>query len=169
MENPAEPVLRGAAAKVGQQVNIDIRSPLRDNNSSGYAGVVPSLSAIVPTVSVAATSRLNQLTQRINSDYNRAGEAMTERASVMQQKMKEVGGRIAKTKQQEDDRLKPLYVLLGRAGDDLEKEGALIQAIDQRLDTEMHDMKTRQSDEIEWLMEPSRGQAPSELSDRDCL
>lgn len=87
--------------------------------------------------------------------------------------------RIAKTKQADDERMKPLYVLLERSGEvccdadrdneiqagryirmmqDLEKEAQLIQMIDQRLDQELHDMKARQDSEIEWLMK-NRGEA----------
>jgi len=74
-----------------------------------------------------------------------------------------VENRIAKTKQADDERMKPLYVLLERSGEDLEKEAELIQMIDQRLDQELHDMKARQDSEIEWLMK-NRGEAKARLN-----
>jgi len=158
----------GPAARIGKQSHISIRSPLRDLRSphkDNNARPVPplDLSLSVPTQSIAATSRLSQLSARMDSDYVRGGDAMKERANQMAAKMRAVGGKIEKTKKAEDDRLKPLYHLLERSGEDLQREGELIQMIDQRLDEELRDMRARQGNEIEWLLQ-NRGEAKARLN-----
>jgi len=88
----------------------------------------------------------------MDQDYNRSGEAMVERASVMSNKMKQLESRIGKTKQAEDDRMKPLYVLIEKAGDEIGLQSGIINSIDERLDKELKMMKQEQDDVIEWLM-----------------
>jgi len=145
----------GAAAKIGTP-SINIRKPLTESerNASPYNGLVPSmnLDLVAPEISINHTSRLKQLTARIDQDYSRAGEAMVERAGVMAEKMKKMEGRIAKTKKAEDDRMKPLYVMIEKAGDEISLQSGIINKIDERLDAELRSMKEEQDVVIEWLM-----------------
>jgi len=168
--------LTGAAAKIGLHTHIDIRSPLRENNhntvqnQSKRDGSCPEISlpkldlvTVEPEASIATTSRLQQLSARINSDSSRAMESAKDREISMAEKMKQVGGRIADTKKKDDDRLKPIYILLERAGEDIQNEAAMMAQIDVRLDNELLDVKGRCADEMEFLVQ-NRAEAKARLN-----
>ena len=88
---------------------------------------------------------------------------MNERADHMQIKMKAVEERIAKQKAADDDRIRPLYVLIERTGEEIGTFNGILNAIDARLDQELKSQKEQISDEIEWLMQ-DRAKAKQRLN-----
>merc|ERR1719178_176081 len=85
-----------------------------------------------------AHARLNELTARMGSVHDDFESEKKARSSVMELKCRAIDEKIMRNKRSEDERLKPLYILIERLGLDIGSERDQLQILDSKLNNEQH-------------------------------
>merc|ERR1711990_1086483 len=96
-----------------------------------------------------AHSRLNELTARMSSVHDDFESEKKARSSVMELKCRAIDEKIMRNKRSEDERLKPLYILIERLGLDIGSERDQLQILDQKLNNDVKDLEAHMAAEIE--------------------
>merc|ERR1712166_330151 len=143
--------------------NMGSQSPLQQQK---MAPRVPQLNLMEKSLAApAVSSRLQQLTARIDRDHSYDMQDQSARNLVMESKCKAVRTRIASAKDTQADRLRPMCELLARIGADIAEIVQKIDSSDKRLDGELHASQDRFQDEMEALS-VDRAQAKARLNGR---
>merc|ERR1712205_295810 len=95
-----------------------------------------------------AHARLNELTARMGSVHDDFESEKKARSSVMELKCRAIDEKIMRNKRSEDERLKPLYILIERLGLDIGSERDQLQILDQKLNNDVKDLEARMAVEI---------------------
>merc|ERR1711990_1071631 len=96
-----------------------------------------------------AHARLNELTARMGSVHDDFESEKKARSSVMELKCRAIDEKIMRNKRSEDERLKPLYILIERLGLDIGSERDQLQILDQKLNNDVKDLESHMTTEIE--------------------
>merc|ERR1712091_457291 len=96
-----------------------------------------------------AHARLNELTARMGSVHDDFESEKKARSSVMELKCRAIDEKIMRNKRSEDERLKPLYILIERLGHDITSERDHLSYLDHKLNEDIKDLEQRMNDEIE--------------------
>merc|ERR1711998_267357 len=107
-----------------------------------------ALSAASLTMS-PAHARLNELTARMQSTHDDFESEKKARSSVMELKCRAIDEKIMRNKRSEDERLKPLYILIERLGLDIGSERDQLQILDSKLNNDVKDLEARMAVEID--------------------
>lgn len=128
---------------------------------------VPQLKLMEKSIvsSPAVSSRIAQLTARIDREHNYDVQDQSARNLVLESKCKAVRSRISAAKETQADRLKPMCELLARIGADIAEIVEKIDASDKRLDGELHATQDKYTAENEALA-ADRAQAKARLNYR---
>merc|ERR1711988_1298284 len=94
-------------------------------------------------------ARLNELTARMQSVHDDFESEKKARSSVMELKCRAIDEKIMRNKRSEDERLKPLYILIERLGLDIGSERDQLQILDSKLDNDIKDLEARMAVEID--------------------
>merc|ERR1712178_240774 len=94
-------------------------------------------------------ARLNELTARMNSVHDDFENEKKARSSVMELKCRAIDEKIMRNKRSEDERLKPLYILIERLGLDIGHERDQLQILDSKLNNDIKDLEARMAVEID--------------------
>merc|ERR1712178_312410 len=94
-------------------------------------------------------ARLNELTSRMQSVHDDFESEKKARSSVMELKCRAIDEKIMRNKRSEDERLKPLYILIERLGLDIGSERDQLQILDSKLNNDVKDLEARMAAEIE--------------------
>merc|ERR1711988_1366220 len=116
--------------------------PQRSTKMSG------AMSAASLTMS-PAHARLNELTARMQSTHDDFESEKKARSSVMELKCRAIDEKIMRNKRSEDERLKPLYILIERLGLDIGHERDQLQILDSKLNNDIKDLEARMAVEID--------------------
>merc|ERR1712022_46088 len=116
------------------------------------------------TMALAASSltmspghaRLNELSHRMTSTHDDFEHEKKARSSVMELKCRAIDEKIMRNKRSEDERLKPLYILIERLGLDIGSERDQLQMLDQKLNNDVKDLEARMAHEISEQREQRR-------------
>merc|ERR1712139_701319 len=114
----------------------------------GTAAMSGAMSAASLTMS-PAHARLNELTSRMQSTHDDFESEKKARSSVMELKCRAIDEKIMRNKRSEDERLKPLYILIERLGLDIGSERDQLQILDSKLNNDVKDLEKRMNDEIQ--------------------
>merc|ERR1719352_57765 len=114
-----------------------------------------ALSAVALTMS-PGHARLNELTSRMQSVHDDFESEKKARSSVMELKCRAIDEKIMHNKRSEDERLKPLYILIERLGLDIGSERDQLQMLDQKLNNDVKDLEARMAHEISEQREQRR-------------
>merc|ERR1712072_953172 len=118
-------------------------------------GAAPRTYRMSGTVSAAALTaspahaRLYELTARMDSVHSDFENEKKARSSVMELKCRAIDEKIMRNKRSEDERLKPLYILIERLGLDIGSERDQLQFLDNKLNNDVKDLEARMAAEIE--------------------
>merc|ERR1711981_98352 len=96
-----------------------------------------------------AHARLNELTARMGSVHDDFESEKKARSSVMELKCRAIDEKIMRNKRSEDERLKPLYILIERLGLDIGSERDQLQLLDSKLNNDVKDLEARMAVEID--------------------
>merc|ERR1712167_253559 len=96
-----------------------------------------------------AHARLNELSTRMASVHDDFESEKKARSSVMELKCRAIDEKIMRNKRSEDERLKPLYILIERLGLDIGSERDQLQILDSKLNNDVKDLEARMAAEIE--------------------
>merc|ERR1712199_66628 len=96
-----------------------------------------------------AHARLNELSTRMASVHDDFESVKKARSSVMELKCRAIDEKIMRNKRSEDERLKPLYILIERLGLDIGSERDQLQILDSKLNNDVKDLEARMAAEIE--------------------
>merc|ERR1711990_628666 len=107
-----------------------------------------ALSAASLTMS-PAHARLNELTARMQSTHDDFESEKKARSSVMELKCRAIDEKTMRNKRSEDERLKPLYILIERLGLDIGSERDQLQILDSKLNNDIKDLEARMAVEID--------------------
>merc|ERR1711998_374882 len=111
------------------------------------ASTMSGLSASSLTMS-PGHARLNELTARMQSVHDDFESEKKARSSVMELKCRAIDEKIMRNKRAEDERLKPVYILIERLGHDISSERSHLDYLEQKLNQEVSETETRFSDAI---------------------
>merc|ERR1719161_1486682 len=89
---------------------------------------------------------------------------MKARSSVMELKCRAIDEKIMRNKRSEDERLKPLYILIERLGLDIGSERDQLQILDQKLNNDVKDLESHMTAEIEASASSARSSRPGSSS-----
>merc|ERR1711907_666835 len=90
-----------------------------------------------------AHARLNELSTRMHSVHDDFESEKKARSSVMELKCRAIDEKIMRNKRSEDERLKPLYILIERLGLDIGSERDQLQILDSKLNNDVKDLETK--------------------------
>merc|ERR1719409_846212 len=107
-----------------------------------------AMSAVALTMS-PGHARLNELTSRMQSVHDDFESEKKARSSVMELKCRAIDEKIMRNKRSEDERLKPLYILIERLGLDIGSERDQLQILDSKLNNDIKDLEARMAVEID--------------------
>merc|ERR1711988_1803518 len=107
-----------------------------------------ALAAAAQTMS-PAHSRLQELSTRMHSVHDDFESEKKARSSVMELKCRAIDEKIMRNKRSEDERLKPLYILIERLGLDIGSERDQLQILDNKLNNDVKDLEARIAVEID--------------------
>merc|ERR1712010_165255 len=96
-----------------------------------------------------AHARLNELTARMGSVHDDFEAEKKARSSVMELKCRAIDEKIMRNKRSEDERLKPIYILIERLGLDIGSERDHLSYLDVKLNEDVKDLEKAMHDEIE--------------------
>merc|ERR1712188_43292 len=114
----------------------------------GVSTKMANYSAVALTMS-PGHARLNELTSRMQSGHDDFESEKKARSSVMELKCRAIDEKIMRNKRSEDERLKPLYILIERLGLDIGSERDQLQILDSKLNNDVKDLEARMAAEIE--------------------
>merc|ERR1712216_925714 len=114
----------------------------------GVSTKMANYSAVALTMS-PGHARLNELTSRMQSVHDDFESEKRARSSVMELKCRAIDEKIMRNKRSEDERLKPLYILIERLGLDIGSERDQLQILDSKLNNDVKDLEARMAAEIE--------------------
>merc|ERR1711935_878061 len=95
-----------------------------------------------------AHSRLQELSHRMTAVHDDFDAEKKARSSVMELKCRAIDEKIMRNKRSEDERLKPVYILIERLGLDIGSERDHLNYLDHKLNEDVKDLEKRMSDEI---------------------
>merc|ERR1719487_2544282 len=116
-------------------------TPSRYSDSLGLADAARTMSP--------AHSRLQELSHRMTAVHDDFDAEKKARSSVMELKCRAIDEKIMRNKRSEDERLKPLYILIERLGLDIGSERDQLQILDQKLNNDVKDLEAHMAAEIE--------------------
>merc|ERR1711861_113660 len=96
-----------------------------------------------------AHSRLCELTHRMTAVHDDFEADKKARSSVMELKCRAIDEKIMRNKRSEDERLKPIYILIERLGLDIGSERDHLSYLEVKLNEDVKDLETRMSIEID--------------------
>merc|ERR1712188_305003 len=96
-----------------------------------------------------AHSRLCELTHRVTAVHDDFEAEKKARSSVMELKCRAIDEKIMRNKRSEDERLKPIYILIERLGLDIGSERDHLSYLDVKLNEDVKDLEKAMQDEIE--------------------
>merc|ERR1712188_205498 len=96
-----------------------------------------------------AHSRLCELTHRMTAVHDDFEAEKKARSSVMELKCRAIDEKIMRNKRSEDERLKPIYILIERLGLDIGSERDHLSYLDVKLNEEVKELEKAMQDEIE--------------------
>merc|ERR1712022_33624 len=96
-----------------------------------------------------AHSRLCELTHRMTAVHDDFEAEKKARSSVMELKCRAIDEKIMRNKRSEDERLKPVYILIERLGLDIGSERDHLSYLDHKLNEDVKDLEKRMNDEIQ--------------------
>merc|ERR1712188_320711 len=96
-----------------------------------------------------AHSRLCELTHRMTAVHDDFEAEKKARSSVMELKCRAIDEKIMRNKRSEDERLKPIYILIERLGLDIGSERDHLSYLDVKLNEDVKDLEKAMHDEIE--------------------
>merc|ERR1711977_456668 len=96
-----------------------------------------------------AHSRLCELTHRMTAVHDDFEAEKKARSSVMELKCRAIDERIMRNKRSEDERLKPIYILIERLGLDIGSERDHLSYLDVKLNEDVKELEKAMQDEIE--------------------
>merc|ERR1712216_913959 len=96
-----------------------------------------------------AHARLNELSTRMASVHDDFESEKKARSSVMELKCRAIDEKIMRNKRSEDERLKPLYILIERLGLDIGSERDQLQILDSKLNSDVKGLEARMAAEID--------------------
>merc|ERR1712086_573837 len=94
-------------------------------------------------------ARLNELTARMQSVHDDFESEKKARSSVMELKCRAIDEKIMRNKRSEDERLKPVYILIERLGLDIGSERDHLNYLDHKLNEDVKDLEKRMNDGIQ--------------------
>merc|ERR1712199_148418 len=104
-----------------------------------------------------AHSRLCELTHRMTAVHDDFEAEKKARSSVMELKCRAIDEKIMRNKRSEDERLKPLYILIERLGLDIGSERDQLQILDSKLNNDIKDLEARMAVEIDEQRQAAQG------------
>merc|ERR1712022_26714 len=104
----------------------------------GVSTKMANYSAVALTMS-PGHARLNELTSRMQSVHDDFESEKKARSSVMELKCRAIDEKIMRNKRPEDERLKPVYILIERLGHDIGSEREHLHYLEQKLNQEVSD------------------------------
>merc|ERR1711937_261420 len=116
-------------------------APSRYSESLGLADASLTMSP--------AHSRLCELTHRMTAVHDDFEAEKKARSSVMELKCRAIDEKIIRNKRSEDERLKPIYILIERLGLDIGSERDHLSYLDVKLNEEVKELEKAMQDEIE--------------------
>merc|ERR1712167_59620 len=116
-------------------------APSRYSESLGLADASLTMSP--------AHSRLCELTHRMTAVHDDFEAEKKARSSVMELKCRAIDEKIIRNKRSEDERLKPIYILIERLGLDIGSERDHLSYLDVKLNEDVKDLEKAMHDEIE--------------------
>jgi len=138
---------------------VVVRAPLDSRTNIGGMSMelktrVPKLDLLEKNLSTpsAASSRLAQLTARIDRDHSYDQKDQSARNLLMESKCQAVRSRIGVAKETNDDRLKPMCEVMAQIGVDIATEVEKVDLSDKRLDAQMEKTQDVFAKEIEDLI-----------------
>merc|ERR1711881_264148 len=96
-----------------------------------------------------AHSRLQELSHRMTAVHDDFEAEKKARSSVMELKCRAIDEKIMRNKRSEDERLKPIYILIERLGLDIGSERDHLSYLDVKLNEDVKDLEKAMRDEIE--------------------
>merc|ERR1711937_1093049 len=96
-----------------------------------------------------AHSRLCELTHRMTAVHDDFEAEKKARSSVMELKCRAIDEKTMRNKRSEDERLKPIYILIERLGLDIGSERDHLSYLDVKLNEEVKELEKAMQDEIE--------------------
>merc|ERR1711918_25199 len=126
---------------MGSPIETAMATPSRYADSHGLADAAQTMSP--------AHSRLQELSHRMTAVHDDFDAEKKARSSVMELKCRTIDEKIMRNKRSEDERLKPLYILIERLGLDIGSERDQLQILDAKLNTDVKDLEARMAAEIE--------------------
>merc|ERR1719235_893261 len=96
-----------------------------------------------------AHSRLCELTHRMTAVHDDFEAEKKARSSVMELKCRAIDEKIMRNKRSEDERLKPIYILIERLGLDIGSERDHLNYLDSKLNNDVKDLEARMAVEID--------------------
>merc|ERR1711998_332844 len=96
-----------------------------------------------------AHSRLCELSHRMTAVHDDFEAEKKARSSVMEIKCRAIDEKIMRNKRSEDERLKPIYILIERLGLDIGSERDHLSYLDVKLNEEVKELEKAMQDEIE--------------------
>merc|ERR1739848_725951 len=96
-----------------------------------------------------AHSRLCELTHRMTAVHDDFEAEKKARSSVMELKCRAIDEKIMRNKRSEDERLKPIYILIERLGLDIGSERDHLSYLDVKLNEDVKELEKAMQDEIE--------------------
>merc|ERR1711959_744523 len=115
-------------------------TPSRYSDSLGLADAAQTMSP--------AHSRLQELSHRMTAVHDDFDAEKKARSSVMELKCRAIDEKIMRNKRAEDERLKPVYILIERLGHDISSERDHLNYLDHKLIEDVKDLEKRMNDEI---------------------
>merc|ERR1719478_1913605 len=116
-------------------------TPSRYSDSLGLADAAQTMSP--------AHSRLQELSHRMTAVHDDFEAEKKARSSVMELKCRAIDEKIMRNKRSEDERLKPIYILIERLGLDIGSERDHLSYLDVKLNEEVKELEKAMQDEIE--------------------
>merc|ERR1711988_1336625 len=116
-------------------------TPSRYADSHGLADAAQTMSP--------AHSRLQELSHRMTAVHDDFDAEKKARSSVMELKCRAIDEKIMRNKRSEDERLKPVYILIERLGLDIGSERDHLNYLDHKLNEDVKGLEKRMNDEIQ--------------------
>merc|ERR1711881_483310 len=120
---------------------ISMATPSRYSDSLGLADAAQTMSP--------AHSRLQELSHRMTAVHDDFEAEKKARSSVMELKCRAIDEKIMRNKRSEDERLKPIYILIERLGLDIGSERDHLSYLDVKLNEDVKDLEKAMHDEVE--------------------
>merc|ERR1711904_453278 len=114
----------------------------------GVSTKMANYSAVALTMS-PGHARLNELTSRMQAVHDDFEAEKKARSSVMELKCRAIDEKIMRNKRSEDERLKPIYILIERLGLDIGSERDHLSYLDVKLNEDVKELEKAMQDEIE--------------------